>query len=45
MIVDEVRTAEAAVDATLLEHRDMRLDAALMDQPGEVRRIAVADVS
>ena len=44
VIVDEVGTTEAAVAAALLEHRDVRLDAALVDQPRKVRSIAIAGI-
>jgi hypothetical protein len=37
MIVDKVRALEAAIAATrLVEHRDMRLDALVLNQPGKV---------
>jgi hypothetical protein len=42
--VTEVSSPEAAVGAIFLEDRDVRLDPALLDEPGEVCRIAVASV-
>src|SRR3546814_5027750 len=44
VIIDEVRAPEAAVGAVLLEHRNVRLDTALVDQPREVGRISIAGV-
>src|SRR3546814_10758158 len=44
MIVDEVAAGEAAVGAVLVEHREMRLDAFVVPQTGEVLGRAVARV-
>src|SRR5271156_2204611 len=36
VIVTEVLSAEAAIGAVLLEHRDVRFDASLVNQPGQI---------
>src|SRR3546814_16690233 len=42
VVIDEVRAPEAAVGAVLLEHRNVRLDTPLGDQPREVGRLSLA---
>ena len=45
MIIDEVGALEAAIAAGgLVEHRDMRLDAHILDQPGQVGSRAIGGV-
>jgi hypothetical protein len=45
MVIDEVGALEAAIVAgRLVEHRDMRLDALVLDQPGQVGRRAIGRV-